>query len=458
MALAQRVELSNDKTLYTFHLRSSYWSNGEKVTALDFERTWKKAILTDPLSMRQDCFHLIKNVSQVRQKIISIDEVGITAKDAQTLCVQLEKPCPYFLNLVATPSFFPLQGDSEEPIYFNGPFIMTKWEKEQILYLSLNPFYWNCSQIKLAGIKIFMVKDSKTAYQMFRNGELDFIGDPISPIPPEILKHPEVQKELLSESVSRVFWIHCNVHSYPLNNTNLRKALSLALNRKKITEHVFIKQTPTTSPLPPKYSFFKDELEESQSKALELFNLALAELKIDRTLFPTLFLTHSGLSFERILIEELKIQWHKTLGIDIVFKKLPWNEFSSVFDRGDFQLGGIFRRDLFNDAMSYLSFFKKSFKANYSWGNQKFDQLLDEEKDIKKMEEILIQDTPVIPLITQRYLALVNSRIKGFGWNEDGCLNLNQVYIDEDNTENHARPFSSYTFSGGSDAREDINA
>ncbi len=448
MALAKSIELSADKTLYTFHLRPSYWSNGETLTAFDFERTWKKTILSSPVSMNQDCFHLIKDVARARQNIVPIDDVGIVVKDMHTLCVQLENPCSYFLNLVATPPFFPLYGDSEEPIHFNGPFTLAKWQRDHLLYLSLNPFYWNNAATKLAGIKIFMIKDPKIAYQMFQEGQLDFIGDPISPLPPDILKQPNVQKELVSKSVSRVFWIHCNINAFPLNNTHLRQALSLAIDRKKLVENVFINQTPYFSPLPPKYSHFQGR--ENKEEAVALFNLALEEMKIERSQFPPLVISYSGLSFEQALIEELKMQWHKTLGLVILFKKLPWNELSPTFERGDFQLGGIFRRDLFNHVVSYLNFFKKSFQARYSWNSEEFNHFLDEEKDLENMEQILIEEVPVIPLITQRYLALISERIKGFEWNEDGCLNLNKVYINENNTKNCPRPFSSYTCSRAS--------
>jgi oligopeptide transport system substrate-binding protein len=451
LAAAEKIDLSPDGSHVTFHLRPSRWSNGEKLTAYHFEKAWKKAILENSIAfMRPNFFYPIKNATKVIQGIVSIDQVGIVAKDAKTLCVELESPCSHFLNLVATPFYFPLTGDSEEPTQFNGPFFLVEWQRDHHLYLSQNLYYWDALHVKLGGIKISMVRDAHTFCQMFQNGELDLIGDPISPLPPEILKRPEIQKHLLSKNISRIFWIHCNTQAYPLHNTDLRKALSLSLNRKKLTEKVFIKQTPHFSPLPPKYSSFDGAVEGDLQKAQAHFKLALGALKLDFEAFPSLVITHSDLSFERALIEELKMQWKEALGINVLSRELTWNEFSASLDQGDFQLAGLFRRDLLSHALSYLLFFKKSLNRSITWENEEFDKLLASpflEKNIQEMERILIEEVPVIPLVNQKYFVMISERVKGIQWEENGCFNLRGAYFDEKNRPDDTYPFARYTSS-----------
>ena len=466
LAAAEKVEISPDGILYTFHLRRSCWSNGEEVTAYHFERAWKKAISDHLGFTRIDLFSPIKNAKKARQKIVSLDRVGIVAKDTKTLCVELESPCSYFLNLVAAPSFFPLYGDSEEPSHFNGPFILAEWKHDCWIYLSQNPFYWNVQRIKLTGIKISMVRDPYAAYKMFQDGELDLIGDPISPLPPEILKNKEVQDHLLYKYVSRVFWIHCNTHVYPLHNTHLRRALSVGLNRKRLTEKVFIEQMPHLSPLPPKYSHVQGNIEGDPEEARFHFKMALEELKIDPEHFPQLTITHSKLSFEKALVAELKAQWKEILGINVLSQELTWSEFSAALDKGDFQLGGLFRRDLLSHAMSYLSFFNQSPSSLFTWDNEEFGRLLnnpDRGEHLKKIEHLLMQETPVIPLVNQRYLVLIHDRIKGLDWIDNGCLDLTKVWINDKNSEHSAPPVLSnvshkITIRRKQYAKEKINA
>lgn len=436
LAVAEKVDISATELEYTFHLRKCFWSNGEPVTAYHFEKAWKKALMGGSTHIFPSFFSSIKNAKRARKKSVPINSVGISAKDDQTLHILLEEPIPYFLNLVATPPFFPLFSDFLEPTEFNGPFTLAKWQRDQYLSLSQNPFYWNNKKIALSGIKIHMVRNPDTAFEMFKRGELDFIGDPISPLAPEIVQNLSHHPHLYSKEVSRIFWIHCNTEVFPLNNAKLRRALSLALNRETIVEKVFIKQIPQSSPLPTKYASFKNQWNPTLAQAY--FKEALKELKLEPEEFPSIVLTHSDLSFDIPLMEELKKQWKEVLGITIQSKRLPWNEFSAALERKNFQLGGLFRRDFFNDPFFYLGFFKPSSANAHSWENSEYESLLqsclktkNREPILKKLELLIMEEAPVIPLVNQRCFALVSERIKGIDWNENGCLDLCNIYISQ---------------------------
>jgi len=439
LAAAEKVEISPCGLFYTFCLRQSWWSNGEEVTAYHFEKAWKKALIVNLTGYPYpDFFFLIKNVQKARDKAISLDQVGIEAKDAKTLCVTLESPSPYFLDLLSTPPFFPMLGESEEPSDFNGPFTVAEWKRNANLHLSQNPFYHNAQQIKIGGIKISMVRDPYLAYEMFQNGELDFIGDPISPLPPEILKQPEVVNNVIYKKISRIYWIHCNLRVFPLNNMHLRRALSLALNRKQITERVLLHQIPQISPLPCKYAHFQGSGEHDPDLARFYFEKALQEIGCTHSSFPNIMFTHSDLSFEKPLFEELKTQWQEVLGINVISQHLRWNEFSASIEKGNFQLCGLFRRDFFNNALFYLSFFKSSPTNPHSLHNEEYAQLLEQfqkeegkEEILKKIESLLIEHTPVIPLVNQKFLALIAKHVKGVAWDENGCLDLKEAWIEE---------------------------
>jgi oligopeptide transport system substrate-binding protein len=375
---------------------------------------------------------------QARSKVLSIQEIGVKAKDSKTLFVELENPAPHFLKLISTPAFFPLYGDSEEPVEFNGPFTLAEWKRGEWISLSQNPFYWDAKRIKLGEIKIFTSQNPFFGYEKFCNEEIDLLGDPISPLHPKLLLEKNIQKNLTTKEISRIFWIHCNTRYPPLHHSDLRKALTLSIDRKRLVDNVFIEQIPHCSPLPIKYSYFKGSIEGNTALAESLFKKALCELKLERKAFPTLTILHSDLSFEKALMEELCAQWKEKLNIHVVPKQLPWSEFSLALEKGNFQLGGLFRRDLFNHPLFYLNFFKNTPYNPHGWDNSEYEQLHDRyayennsKEILKKLEKLLIREAPVIPLVNQKCLMLIHKRIKGLKWQDNGCLDLTEVWIDE---------------------------
>lgn len=434
-AIAEKIEISPSQLHYTFHLRPAWWSNGEPLTAYHFEKAWKRGVLAvSPGGMCPDFYAPIKNVQKVRKKNACSDELGIQALDEKTLTVELESPCTYFLNLLASPPYFPLLGESEEPFHFNGPFTVTDWKKEQWIYLSQNPFYRDGKNVTLSGIRISLEKDPYKAFKKYQKQELDLLGDPISPIPPDLLTTSYFQDKLIHKDLSRIFWIHCNTHAFPLQNVHLRRALSLALNRKRLTEKAFIKQLPHCSVFPPKYASHKGNIEGDLDLAEVYIELARKELQT----IPPIELLHSDLSFEKPLVKELKAQWEEKLGLRIITKELPWNEFSAAIEKGEFQLGGLFRRDIFNHPIFYAGFFKPSPYNPHSWNNttyqsllQKFETSDDQEVILREIESLLIHEVPVIPLVSQRSLSLVHNRIHNMVWLDNGCPDFKEVSIDE---------------------------
>lgn len=145
-ALAQSFDLSPDKKTYTFHLRTSVWSNGSKVTANDFAYAWKSVISHDVQSRHASAFFCIKNAQRAFENACSMDEVGIRVLDEMTLQVDLEHPATFFLEWVANPLYSPVNSSilkkhgivspSEELGYIcNGPYTLLKERLINVLNL-----------------------------------------------------------------------------------------------------------------------------------------------------------------------------------------------------------------------------------------------------------------------------------------------------------------------------------
>ena len=146
--IAEGYEVSEDGLVYTFHIRdNAKWSDGEDVTAKDFEYAWKRAL--NPNTAAEYAYQLfyIKNGEAYNKGEASADDVGIKVVDNKTIEVTLESAVPYFVSLLAMPVYYPVRQDiieengdkwalSPETYVSNGPFKMTEWsEKESMTFI-----------------------------------------------------------------------------------------------------------------------------------------------------------------------------------------------------------------------------------------------------------------------------------------------------------------------------------
>ncbi|MEM7175688.1 MAG: ABC transporter substrate-binding protein, partial [Chlamydiota bacterium] len=182
-AIAESYDVSEDQKTYTFHLKKNFWSNGDLLTAKDFESSWKKML--DPRSgfpLSSD-FHPIKNGKKCLEGKVSVDSVGIYAKDCATLIVELENPNRHFPSFVASSTYRPMHSSAavnqQIPIG-NGPFLLKEWKLGYSLQLAKNPTYWDSSHVQLDAIEIQVIPDPTTQLYLYDKGDLDYIGGPLS--------------------------------------------------------------------------------------------------------------------------------------------------------------------------------------------------------------------------------------------------------------------------------------
>lgn len=139
--MAESWDISDDELTYTFHIREdATWSNGDPVTASDFEYAWKWVL--DPENADTDYayqLYPIKGAEDAKENDGSLDDVGITVEDDHTLVVELEQPTEYFLELTAFYTYYPVNedvvsenkdwaSDAGDDYVTNGPFKLVSWE------------------------------------------------------------------------------------------------------------------------------------------------------------------------------------------------------------------------------------------------------------------------------------------------------------------------------------------
>ena len=226
-AQAETFQITDEGKVYTFFLRDALWSNGTPVTAYDFEKSWKDIL--DPAfpSVNAHLLYPIKNAEAAKKGKVPLSEIGIVALDAKTLIVTLEKPTPYFLDLVSFCVFFPVhaQNDRESPEWAqnagehfisNGPFVLKEWKHNNEIIVGRNPGYWDQTRIRGEEIHFSMIDNEMTALQMFENGQLDMIGEPLSPLPVDALPTLKKKGILQKFPVGGTTMITFNVDKAPL--------------------------------------------------------------------------------------------------------------------------------------------------------------------------------------------------------------------------------------------------
>lgn len=292
-AAAEKIFLSEDGLEYTFTLRPQKWSNGEKVTAHDYEKAWKHALEPETDCDSDILFFPIKNAQKAKIGLASLEEIGIKALDSKTLKVILEKPLADFLELAAKPPYLPLwRGDlnSDAPGVFNGPFVLKRYLKEHLVQLARNPFYWDVENVFLDGVDLLIVHDPSTALEMFTHGELDWVGRPFFTFSEEQLSTLNDTSELHFKNVANFFQLSLNAEIFPLNSDKIRSALLSALSGENCAKN-----------------------EESRS----LFKEAMQELQLAQETFPPLRLALQGKEQVKVA-EKIQTTWQTVLGIRVI--------------------------------------------------------------------------------------------------------------------------------------------
>ncbi|MBQ1793333.1 MAG: hypothetical protein II006_01615 [Peptostreptococcaceae bacterium] len=187
--VAESWEKSEDGKTWTFKLRKdSKWSNGDTVTAKDFEYSWKRTL--DPATASTYGFIMYDIVGAKDYNLGTVDNadgVGIKAIDDYTLQVDLVRPVHYFDSLMFFKTFLPQNqkvveqfgqeyGTDKDKMVYNGPFTLTEWKLEDIYTMSKNPNYWDASSIKIDKVNTKIVKDTNAALNLYETGEIDIVG------------------------------------------------------------------------------------------------------------------------------------------------------------------------------------------------------------------------------------------------------------------------------------------
>lgn len=188
-AMAESWEQSEDGKTWTFKIRKdAKWSNGDPVTARDFEYSWKRTLQPETASQYGYVMYDIEGASDYNNgKSENADNVGVKAVDDYTLEVKLNRRVNYFDQLMSFCVFFPQNqkfveaqdgknGTTAENSVYNGPFNMSTWKMDDLCVLSKNQNYWDKNAVKLDTVNLKVVKDTNAAINLYETDQIDVVG------------------------------------------------------------------------------------------------------------------------------------------------------------------------------------------------------------------------------------------------------------------------------------------
>lgn len=458
-ALAKCYEISEDQKIYTFHLRQSQWSNGDPVTARDFEYSWKSILsLSSNLSNPAvHFFYCIKNVQALLHGKATLEEVGIRVLDEYTLQVELEYPAPYFLELLATSCYAPVpeKWDQRHPNWHhhagplfisNGPFSLASWEKNNTLTVVKNPNYWDAAHVRLPGIQIMVIPDLTTQLYLFEKGELDWLGTPFCRFPLEAIALLKQSEGLSQTPLLEVGLCFLNTEVFPLNNKKFRKALSYALNRTDITEHLLQSTAiPALGVLPftlalQEEPYFKND---NREVAKQLFAEALEELNISKDELPRLTLSYPQNAHWQRVCTVLQQQWKQCFGISVKLQTEDWKTYYEKMISGNFQIGAMAWVSVLRNPIDILqTFLYRADRTNMSrWEHPSYQALLNasqQESDeltrkdlLHRAENLLMEEMPLIPIYFGKTAYVKKAALKNVYLSELKEIDFTWAYFEE---------------------------
>ncbi|WP_139491939.1 peptide ABC transporter substrate-binding protein [Brevibacillus dissolubilis] len=435
-SVATDVKISEDGKQYTFTLRESKWANGDPVTAKDFEFAWKRVL--DPKFASNYAYQMfyLKNGRAYNENKAKADEVGVKALDDKTLQVTLENPTPFFLELTAFYTYYPVnqkvvegnaQWAAEAATHVgNGPFKMDSWEHKSKMVLVKNDNYWEKDVVKLERIEFSMIEDENTELSMFEAGDLDWAGHPLGVIPTDAIPPLKDAGKLTVHPKAAVYWYKFNTEQPPFNNAKIRKAFTYAINRQAIVDNITqAGELPAMGALPPTMAFkpdgyFKDNDIDSAKKLLEE-----GMKEAGYTTLPPITISYNTSERHKKIAEAIQDQWKKAFNIDVKLDNKEWKVYLEDLHTGNYQLGRMGWNADFNDPINFLEAFKDKNGGNNDtrWENPKFKEALEKsmteknpderKKYLAEAEAVFMDEMPVAPIFYSADVWASNEKVKG---------------------------------------------
>jgi peptide/nickel transport system substrate-binding protein/oligopeptide transport system substrate-binding protein len=442
---AEKWETSEDGLTWTFHLRDGLkWSDGSALTANDFVYSWKR--VCDPnvaAPYAETVLGMVKGYADAAAG--NLDALAVSAPDDKTFVVELTAPCTYFGSLAAFQTLSPVQqatieknGDAwataAESYISNGAFYISEWVPGSHIKMTKNPNYWNASAVKLDTLKFVLMEDPNAAYSAYQTGEVSLIKS----VPTEEIPSLAGNSEFNVQPIIGTYYVSLNINKEPFNNADVRKALSLAIDRDYVAgtlmQGTYTAATNLMGPgwMDPAGGEFvaksnggKPYIDNTTFAAnLEQAKKLLADAGYPNGEgLPKLTYSTNDAGYHKVVAEYLQQAWAE-LGVNLEVNVVEWSSFTPMRRSGDFEIARNGWVGDYTDPSNMLDvFYSTNGNNDGKYSNADFDAALDTARTtvdpaersaaLHKAEDVIMNDAGMIPIAYYSDFWLQSPKITG---------------------------------------------
>ncbi|HPA18121.1 MAG TPA: peptide ABC transporter substrate-binding protein [Verrucomicrobiae bacterium] len=419
--MAERWEVSPDGREYTFHIRGgARWSNGDPLTAQDFVRSWERTLnplTTSPYS--ELLFSVDGAEDYAKGKLTDFSKVGVAVVDDRTLRVRLRAPTPYFLELCAFQTHYPVHLSSIErygidwikpgKLVSNGAYRLVEWRINDRIRLEANPHYWRAASVRLKTVEALPISQATTAFNFYSTGLADLTLDK-GVVPPMLLDELRKRPDCHIAPVLATYFYRFNVTRKPFDDPRVRRAFAMALDKQFIVGRITRNGEPAAGSFTPPGIRGYDPprgLPHDPDAARRL----LAEAGYPGgSGFPPFGLLFNSTEQDEEIAVAVQDLLRRELGVRVELRRQEWKVYLNSLNRLDFDMARSTWVADYPDPNTFLDCFVTGRGNNRTgWSNARYDSLLDASNRtldpaarfglMRRAEEILVEgDVPIAPV------------------------------------------------------------
>ncbi|ATV00062.1 peptide ABC transporter substrate-binding protein [Aeromonas salmonicida] len=456
-AQAQRWETSEDGLVWRFFLRPQLkWSNGEPLTAQDFVYAWRR--LLDPAQESPSAGLLlatgINNAQSIYAGALELTSLGVEAESSQILKVTLERPVPYFLQLVSQRPFVPVNEQAitrfgkewtqPSKLVSNGAYKLVNWAPNERIEAERNIHYWDDLHTRIKRVTYLPLSSQHAERLRYEAGEIQLTNK-------VALEYYQKTKQTTPERIWGLpllgtYLYTFNLRRPELQDVRVRQALAMTIDRHVLTEQVSGQgERPAWSLLPsmPGYEVLGSPLAlQDQPTRLAKAAALMAQAGYNSARPLKLTLTYNTSESHKKLALAVAAMW-KPLGVEVSLNNMEWSAYQVAKDSGDFLLVRSFLFGDYVEPSSMLNSFRCQDPQNESgYCNPAFDGLLQQASDTldgstrtglyRQAEQLLMDEMPAIPVYHYNQMRLVDPTLRGLpSQNLKGAIATKDLYFSK---------------------------
>lgn len=431
---------TNDQKIWTFTLRNdAKWSDGTPVTAQDFVYSWQR--LVDPKTTSPFAWFAalagITNAQDIIDGKAKPETLGVTAVDARTLRVQLDKPLPWFVNLTANFSLYPVNKANVESdinwtrpgkLVGNGAYVLADRVVNEKLVATPNKQYWDNAKTVIQKVTFVPINQESSATKRYLAGDIDITESFPKNQYQKLLK--ELPGQVYTPAQLGTYYYAFNTQKGPTADARVRLALSMTIDRRIIAEKVLgtgekpaWRLTPdVTAGFTPQPSAL-EQSNQAELNAQAKMLLQAAGYGPNRPLKLTL-LYNTSENHQKIAIAVASM-WKKNLGVDVKLQNQEWKTYIDSRNTGNFDVIRASWVGDYNEPSTFLALLTSTNTGNIARFNEPaYDKVIRQaalentaaarNADYNEAEKILSAKAPIAPIYQYTNGRLIKPWLKGY--------------------------------------------